>query len=538
MTATSTEPSQRAGSREWIGLAVLAVVTLLGAFDIGVLFLALPHLSADLAATSTEQIWITNIYLFMFAGFVLTMGTLADRIGHRRLLLIGAAGFGAASLLTAYSTSPEMLIVARALLGIAAAAVSPASLGLIGNMFHDEQQRGVAIGVEGGCMFFGTAVGPVIGGLMLDHWWWGSVFLLAVPVMVVVLIAGPLLLPAHSDPEAVGKIDLTSVVLSLLALLPIIYGITTLSASDGNAGLAVVAIVLGVVFGFLFVRRQLGLPNPLMDLGLLGQRQIRVILPAMLVGSGVLAGTSMLTAQYIQSVAGRSPGQAGLWMALTSLGIAIGSMAAPALVRGLKPPIVIALGVAVATLAMLVLTQAETSGWLVKVVLLVTAVSFGIGPLFSLGNGILIGSAPKERAGGAASMSEVSNLFGSSLGLAILGSIAAAIYRGKMSDADLSPYPSELASRARETVGGGTIDSEPGLISLARHAFTSGFNVVAAIAAVVLLVLMVLLLVTLRGEDSAVADPAEAADAVVDSADAGSEPVDEAGSGAQPAPTR
>lgn len=536
--ATSTEPNQRAGSREWIGLAVLAVVTLLGAFDIGVLFLALPHLSADLSATSTQQIWITNIYLFMFAGFVLTMGTLADRIGHRKLLLIGAAGFGAASVLTAYSSSPEMLIVARALLGVAAASISPASLGLIGNMFHDEKQRGVAIGVEGGCMFFGTAIGPVIGGLMLDHWWWGSVFLLAVPVMVVVVIAGPLLLPKHSNPDAVGKIDLTSVVLSLLALLPIIYGITTLSASDGNLLLAVVAIAIGVVSGYLFIRRQLDLPNPLMDLGLLGQRKIQVILPAMLIGSGVLAGTSMFTAQYIQSVAGRSPGQAGLWMALTSVGIAIGSMAAPALLlRALKPRSVIILGIVISTIAMLVLTRAGTSGWLIGVVLSVTAVSFGIGPLFSLGTGILIGSAPQERAGGAASMSEVSNLFGSSLGLAILGSIGAAVYRGKMSAADLSSYPSELAHRARETVGGGTIDSQPGVVALARHAFTHGLNVVALIAAVVLVVLIVLLAVTLSPEDGAEAgeptDGAEQADPA-----AAATPADGAGSGAQPAPTR
>lgn len=523
--ATSTEPNQRAGRREWIGLAMLAVVTLLGAFDIGVLFLALPHLSADLAATSTQQIWITNIYLFMFAGFVLTMGTLGDRIGHRRLLLIGAAGFGLASVLTAYSTSPEMLIVARALLGVAAAAVSPSSLGLITTMFRDEQQRGVAISVEMSCMFFGSAVGPVIGGIMLDYWWWGSVFLLAVPVMVVVLVAGPLLLPQHSNPEAVGRIDLTSVVLSLAALLPIIYGITILATSDDNLPVAVGAIVLGVALGYLFIRRQLVLPNPLMDLGLLARRRIRVILPAMLIGSGVLAGASMLTAQYIQSVAGRSPGVAGLWMALTSLGVAAGSMLAPALVRALKPATVILLGVIVSTIALLVLTQAGASGWLIGVVLSVTVVAFGFGPLFSLGTGIVVGSAPQERAGGAASMAEVGNLFGSSLGLALLGSIGAAVYRSKMSDADLSSYPSELAHRARETVGGGTIDSEPGLIALARDAFTSGLNVVAAVAAAVLVVLIVALIPTLRGDD------ADEANAVENSAD-------EAGSGAQPAPAR
>ncbi|SCL70129.1 MFS transporter [Micromonospora peucetia] len=525
--ATSAAPNQRAGRREWLGLAVLGVATLLVAFDSGVLFLALPHLSADLGATSSQQLWIIDIYLFLLAGVLITMGTLGDRIGRRRLLLVGAGGFTVASAISAYSTSPEMLIAARALLGVAAATMSPSTLALISNMFRDARQRGVAISVWATCMFAGGATGPVIGGVMLNYWWWGSVFLLAVPVMAVLLVAGPLLLPEYRNPEAVGRIDLASVALSLAAILPIIYGIKNLATSDGNLPVAVGAIVAGLAITYLFVRRQLRLPNPLLDLRLLRQRKIRVVLPAMLIGSGAFAGTSLFTAQYIQSVAGRSPGESGLWMAFTGLGIAAGTLLAPVLVRGLQPRSVIILGLTGSAIALLVLTQAGTSGWLIGVVASIAVVAFGIGPLFALGTGIMVGSAPPERAGAAASMSETSNLFGTSLGLALLGSAGAAVYRGQMADADLGAYPPELADSARETIGAATVGGDPGLIALARDAFTSGLNVVAAISAVFLVALIVVIIVTFRGDGADGSDAAEPA-----------EPADEAGSGAQPASTR
>lgn len=511
-TATLSAPDQRAGRREWMGLAALAVATLLVAIDSGVLFLALPHLSADLGATSSQQLWIIDIYLFLLGGFMITMGTLGDRIGRRRLLLLGASGFTIASVVSAYSTSPEMLIAARALLGVAAATMSPSTLALISNMFRNARQRGVAISIWATCMFAGGALGPVIGGVMLDHWWWGSVFLLAVPVMAVILIAGPLLLPEYRNPEAVGRIDLASVALSLAAILPIIYGIKNLAASDSDVPVAVGAVVIGLANAYFFVRRQLSLPNPLLDLRLLRNRKLRVVLPAMLIGSGAFAGTSMFTAQYIQSVAGRSPGESGLWMSFTGLGIAAGTLLAPVLVRGLRPQALIILGVTGSAIALLVLTQAGTSGWLIGVVASIAVVAFGIGPLFALGTGIVVGSAPPERAGSAASMSETSNLLGSSLGLALLGTVGAAIYRGEMAEVDLGAYPPELADSARETIGGATVGGESGLIALAREAFTNGLNVVAATAAVALVALILALVVTFRSDNADGADTAEPAD--------------------------
>src|ERR687895_225140 len=218
------DEAPRAGRREWIGLGVIALPCLLYSMDLTVLNVAVPHLSADLKPSSQQLLWIIDIYGFLVAGFLITMGTLGDRIGRRRLLLIGAVVFGAGSLLAAFSTSAEMLIAARALLGVAGATLAPSTLSLIFNMFHDPEQRTFAIGVWIASYSAGAVIGPVLGGLLLEFFWWGSVFLLAVPVMALLLVLGPLLLPEFRNPDA-GRLDLSSAVLSLAAVLALIYGL-------------------------------------------------------------------------------------------------------------------------------------------------------------------------------------------------------------------------------------------------------------------------------------------------------------------------
>jgi len=212
-------------------LAVIALPCLLYSMDLTVLFLAVPHLSADLQPSSTQLLWITDIYGFLLAGLLITMGTLGDRIGRRRLLLLGAALFGLASLLAAYATSPGLLIAARALLGVAGATLAPSTLSLLRNMFHDHRQRTVAIAVWITSFSAGAAIGPLLGGVLLERFWWGSVFLLAVPVMLLLLVLGPMLLPEYRDPDA-GRLDLGSAALSLTAVLAVIYGLKQL-AQDG-----------------------------------------------------------------------------------------------------------------------------------------------------------------------------------------------------------------------------------------------------------------------------------------------------------------
>ena len=292
----------RAGRREWIGLAVIALPCLLYSMDLTVLFLAVPELSADLRPSSSQLLWITDVYGFLLAGLLITMGTLGDRIGRRRLLLIGATAFGAASVLAAFSTSAEMLIAARALLGVAGATLAPSTLSLVRNMFLDPAQRTLAVGVWITSFSAGAAIGPLIGGALLHFFWWGSVFLAAVPVMALLLVLGPLLLPEFRDPEA-GRLDVASAGLSLAAVLAVVYGFKQIS--QGGLGWSpAFAIVAGVAAALLFLRRQRTISYPLLELRLFRAPAFSTSVAAMCAAVFVMAGIFLFVAQYLQLVRG------------------------------------------------------------------------------------------------------------------------------------------------------------------------------------------------------------------------------------------
>jgi DHA2 family multidrug resistance protein-like MFS transporter len=515
-SGASATPQPTAGVREWIGLVLLALPALVVAMDVGVLFLALPHLTADLNLTGPQQLWVSDIYGFMVAGFLATMGSLGDRIGRRRLLFIGTAAFTAASVLAAFSTSGAMLIIARALLGIAGASLSPSTLSLISNMFRNDRQRGLAISIWATAMFGGSALGPVTGGIMLEWFWWGSVFLVGLPVMVALLIAGPFLLPEFRPGNA-GRLDLVSVLLSLGAVLPVVWGIKEFTASDvEQPGIAALVIAAGLAVGVLFVRRQTRLADPMIDLSLFRSSAVSSVMAAMMLASAGLAGMGLMTTQYIQSVLGLSPGTSGLWQAPTGIGIAVGSMLAPFLVRKLQPLRAIVLGMSISATSLLVITQAGPSGWLITVVVAGAMIAFGVGPLFALGTGMVIGAVPPEKAGSAASLSETSNVFGSTLGLAVMGSVGAAVYRSQMSDAELSEVPADAIDAARENLAAannaaqGLPDGAGAELSrVAGVAFTDAMNVVAGVGAVIFIGLIVLIVTVVRRQNGAAPTPAE-----------------------------
>jgi DHA2 family multidrug resistance protein-like MFS transporter len=468
MTATG---ASKAGRREWAGLAVLALPTLLVSLDTFVMLLALPRLSAALGAGSTQQLWIMDVYGFMVAGLLIMMGTLGDRIGRRRLLLIGAAAFGAASLLAAYSTGPGMLIAARALLGVAGATLTPSTLALITNLFHDPRQRAGAIGIWAGCFTAGAIIGPVAGGVMLDHFWWGSVFLLAVPPMVLLLVLGPVLLPEFRDTRA-GRLDLPSVALSLAAIAPFVYGLKEI-ARDGWRPLPVTALLAGLVIGTVFLRRQRALPDPLVDLRLFTGRTFSTTLGAMLAFTLLSGGTMMLVAQYLQLVEGLTPLRAGLALVPGMAAAIVGFQLSPILARRIRPAVLFAGGLAVSVAGLLIVTQSGASSGLHVLVIGFAVVSFGGGPLVSLGTGVVIGSAPPEKAGSAAGLAQTGNEFGYALGIAIIGSIATAVYRHQIGDR----APSGTS---------------------AAEALTAGLHTAALISAVLLAAIALLIATTLR----------------------------------------
>jgi DHA2 family multidrug resistance protein-like MFS transporter len=490
-----------AGRREWIGLAVIALPCLLYSMDLTVLNLAVPHLSADLKPSSAQLLWIVDIYGFLLAGLLITMGTLGDRIGRRRLLLIGAAAFGAASLLAAFSTSAEMLIATRALLGVAGATLAPSTLSLIRNMFFDPRERTFAIGVWITSFSVGAAIGPLLGGVLLEFFWWGSVFLLAVPVMLLLLVLGPLLLPEFRDPDA-GRLDLVSATLSLLAVLAVIYGLKQF-AQDGTGWSPVLSVVAGLAVGAVFVRRQGRLAYPLIDLRLFRAPAFSVSVGAMYAAVFVVAGIFLFLAQYLQLVRGETAFVAGLWLLPVTVGLVIGSMLAPVIARRVPMPTALAGNLAIAAAGVAVLTQLAGASGLTIVAVGSLIIGLGAGSVGTLATDAVVAAAPPERAGAASAISETGAELGGALGIAVLGSIGTAVYRNEV--VVPAAVPPDAAVTAQSTLGGAVETAEslaaPAaevLLESAFAAFVDGLEVAAGVTAVFLLAVAVAAATLLR----------------------------------------
>ncbi|WP_116100914.1 MFS transporter [Amycolatopsis thermalba] len=493
---THTIPA-RAGRREWLALAVLALPTLLVSLDVHVLLLALPRLAAAASASSVEQLWITDVYGFAMAGFLITMGTLGDRIGRRKLLLLGAAAFGAASVAAAFATSPAMLIAARAALGVAGAVLAPSTMSLIRTLFRDPRQMGLAIGLWGLCFSAGAVIGPVAGGALLAHFWWGSVFLLGVPAMVLLLVAGPVLLPEHRDPDA-GTPDLVSVALSLAAVIPAIHGLKEL-AHDGWRPLPLASLATGIVFAAVFARRQRRLEHPLLDLRLFANRSFGTALGAMMSGTLLIGALMLFITQDLQLVEGLSPLGAALWMMPAIAANTVSFVVSPVLARRFRPAHLLAAGLAISVCGLIVLTRTGTTSGPATLATGFALIFLGAGPLVTLSTGLVLGSAPAEKAGSAAALNETSGQFGFAFGLAALGSIGAAVYTSRFTP------PENVPAAARDSLADAVAvaqhlpaDLARALLTPARAAFVDGLHLVAVISAAALAVVAVLILRLLR----------------------------------------
>ncbi|MBO0641784.1 MAG: MFS transporter [Pseudomonas stutzeri] len=494
------ERNKRAGPRAWAGLALLSLPTVMLGLDLTLLHLTLPALALDLSPTSTQALWIMDAYGFFIAGFLITMGTLGDRIGRRRLLMIGSIAFAMASVVAAFSTSANMLIAARAALGVAGATLMPSTLALISNLFVDPRQRALGIGIWATMWGVGSALGPVVGGLMLEWFWWGAAFLLVVPVVALLVLLGPFVLPEYRSPRA-ERLDLLSVLLSLAAALPFVYGLKQV-AKEGLVSSAVMATIVGVLFAWLFVRRQRRLTDPLLDLSLFSDRAFSVALAVLLFALVAVGGTMLLVAQYLQLVAGYSPSDAGLWMGLAALAMIIGGIGAPLVARAIRPGFVVAGALALSAAGYLLLSQVTdaTSGVLMAVASLALAY-LGNGTIAALGTDLVVGAAPAEKAGSASAMTEMVQDLGISFGIALLGSIAGAVYQRT-----ITPLLSgELTAATREAVADSlwaassvAAHLSPEQVAQAQAAFVSGVRGAALFSAVSVAALAVVSAVALR----------------------------------------
>ncbi|MGI5327726.1 MFS transporter [Actinomadura nitritigenes] len=492
-------PSGRAGRREWIGLAVLVLPCLLVSMDVSVLLFAMPFISADLAPSGTQLLWIMDMYGFVLAGMLITMGALGDRIGRRRLLLIGAAAFSAASVAAAYSTSAAMLIATRAGLGLAGATLMPSTLALIRNLFHDAAQRKTAIAVWTGAITGGVTVGPIIGGLLMDHFWWGSAFLINLPAMVLLLVLGPVLLPEFRKPAA-GRFDLLGSLLSLGAVLPVVYGIKEL-AVDGYAPRPVLAIIVGLVLGGLFWYRQRTAAHPLIDLTLFRNRTYGTAVGVNMVTNFAMLGFSLYTMQYLQVVKGMSPLVASLWSLSVMPFIMVAMTVAGVAAKKARPAYVIAAGLALSACGLAITTQVQVHQSLAVVLTGAGLLAAGMLVATSLTADLILAAAPPEQAGAASAVSETGSELGGALGFAILGSIGTAVYHHQMADVREPGLSAQTLRAARDTLGSAAHvpgDAGQALLETAKTAFTHGLNATGLAGAIVLTVAALLTLAVLR----------------------------------------
>lgn len=494
------KPPARAGVREWTALAVLGVPAVLVMMNMSVLYLALPSLSAGLAPDGPQLLWITDIYGFMVAGSLVTMGTVGDRFGHRRILLVGAVAFTGASVIAAYAPSAGMLIAARAVQGVAAAALAPSSLALIRALFVDVRQRTLAITIWMMAFMGGGALGPLVGGVLLQYFWWGAVFLLAIPTMALLLVTGPFLIP-QSRASASGRLDAVSVVLSLLTPVTIVFGIKDL-AVHGFALPSVGVLAVGLVIGAVFVRRQRWLSNPLLDLGLFRIPAFAVPVTGMVLVGIVLFGTSLLTSQYLQLVLGLSPLEAGLWQLPTAVTGTVVALVVSSLTGRIRPVVLMSAGAAFAVIGPILLTQVDRN----PVILVSGSVLLfaGLTPFMALGTNLVVGAAPPERAGAASAISETGAELGGALGIAVLGSIATGVYGSYMISHIPDGVPAKVAEAARETLPAALQAAQrlpdslgTPLAQTARDAFAHSLHVHALIT-IPLLIALALLTLTLR----------------------------------------
>ena len=490
-TTTGSVPGPAGGltrGQENRALVALALPVLLISMDATILGFAVPRLSEDLEPTSAELLWIIDIYSFVLSGLLITMGNVGDRIGRRRLLLYGAAAFSVASLAAAFAPTPLALIGARALLGVAGATLMPSTLSLIRNIFMDDRRRQFAVAVWATMFSVGAVVGPIAGGLLLEHFWWGSVFLVGVPVTTALLLIGPRVIPESRDPDP-GPFDILSSALSMATILPLVFGMKTV-AERGWATVVAPSVVIGLVAGWAFVRRQRVLAVPMIDLSLFAVPKFRVAITGNLLTCVGFAGSTFFVTQYLQLVLGLSPTRAALQLLPGAAAGVISTMSAPAMTRRFGTFAVITTGLATGALGFLLLTQLTVGSSLVPVTVALVIIEGGLCAAITVAIDAIISSVPPEKAGAGASVSETANELGVALGTAVLGSILTATYRRQLDDIAV---PTVTLDEARETLGAAHVAASDlggplgdALRSAADVAFTDGLRLASAVAAVLL----------------------------------------------------
>ncbi|PWW08728.1 DHA2 family multidrug resistance protein-like MFS transporter [Paenibacillus cellulosilyticus] len=500
-----------AGRKEWIALCILCLPLMVVSMDVSVLFFAAPAIAADLQPTATEQLWIFDVYGFILAGLLLTMGAIGDRIGRRRLLMIGSIGFALCSLFAAYAHTPETLILARGILGIAGSTLMPSTLALVRTMFQDQTQRTKAMSIWSAVMASGVTVGPIIGGLLIDSFSWGAVFLINIPAMALLLLIAPFLLP-ESRSTVRNRIDMVSSILALAAILPVTYGVKTI-AENGWTVIPAILLAAGLLVGVLFVRRQLAISNPLIDIRALKDRRTGGSILVNLIAMFTLMASALINTQFLQSVLGYSPFVASLWSVLPSIAVGAAAPLAAKLSLTLGRPRVMAGGFALSAIGFGILTQVRVDGFSPLLIMLVGAglVAAGIVSVVTLVTDYVLGVTPADRAGAVGGLLETSSELGGAFGIALLGCVLAAIYRHTVTPHLPSGLSTDAAQAAEQTIAGAAAaaqhlpaDTALQVIDASRDAFMTAMHVTCLVSGIILLLTTAATVVLLRDKRPAV----------------------------------
>ncbi|OLT10809.1 MFS transporter [Kocuria sp. CNJ-770] len=488
MPFPATAAPARAGAREWAALVVLMLPVLLISVDNTVLNFALPEISRELRPTGTQLLWMVDAYPLVLAGLLVPMGSLGDRVGRRRLLLVGSTGFAVVSALAAFAPTGGALVAARALLGLFGSMLMPATLSLLRNIFHDPTQRRTAIAVWATGFSAGGALGPVLGGFLLEHFRWGSVFLIAVPVLLPLLVLAPVLVPESRNP-APGPVDVPSAALIMTAMVALVHGLKDLGAHGPSPAVAA-AVLLAAAAGALFVRRQLRRPVPMLDLRLFRHAPFTGGLLNNLVASTTFIGFLFFVSQYLQLVEGVPPMRAGLALLPGAAVTIVSGLLAVHVVGFVRPALVLGGGLLVMAAGFLLVLLGDLSGGTVLVVALMV-IGLGSGAAQTIAGDLILSEVAPEQAGAASAISETAYELGAGLGVAVLGTAVTATYAHRVvPPPDLAP---DQAATAAETLGGavdvaGALDPATAdqLFASAVAAFEAGVHLSAGIGAALL----------------------------------------------------
>lgn len=483
MNTVNTQASSLS-SRRWVLLVTVAFGLLLITLDNSILYTALPTLTVDLGASASQGLWIINAYPLVMAGLLLGSGTLGDRFGHRRLFLVGLTLFGAASLVAAFSPTPEVLIGARALLAVGAACMMPATLALIRLGFDDVRERNIAIAIWGSISVVGAALGPIAGGALLERFWWGSVFLINIPVVIAALILTPLVVPAGTRDRA-KKWDAISSLYALLTLTGAVLAIKEAAHTPQNWAIVAGATVVAAIGGVLFTRRQLRSNDPLLDFGVFRNRAFSAGIITAATAMFAIGGIQLVTTQRFQLVDGFTPLQAGLLVAAAAIGALPTGILGGAFLHRLGLRIIISGGFTLATIGMIItLIGVQTAFPVFVAGLAVTGA--GLGATMSVASTAIVGNVPPRKAGMAASVEEVSYEFGGLLAVAILGSLLSALYTLGIALPEGAPVEARDNIATALTLAAGDTANGPALVAAASAAFDNAYLVVMYVGAALL----------------------------------------------------